>query len=79
MKTNESVKERVMELVDSAGISRKKCAKEIGISYTTLNSIYNHGKVVRVHIILQIANYFDVSMDYVLGLSENKEIKRHRR
>ena len=78
MKTNETVKNRIRELVDSVNITKAECAKQIGISYTTLNGLYNHGKNARAHIIYQIANYFNVSIDYILGLSDDKEIKRHR-
>lgn len=78
MKPNETVKQRIRELVDNVSISKSECAKQIGISYTTLNRLYNHGKNVRIHIILQIATYFDVSTDYILGLSDDKERKSHR-
>ena len=78
MKTNETVKNRIRELVDSVDISKAECAKQIGISYSTLNRLYNHGNIVRAHIIYQIASYFKVSTDYILGLSDNKQVKRHR-
>lgn len=78
MQTNETVKKRVRELVDSTNLPKLECAKQIGISYSTLNKLYNHGKNTRMHIILQIATYFNVSTDYLLGLSDDKQIKSHR-
>lgn len=78
MKTNEVVKKRIRELVDSTNLSKTECAKQIGISYSTFNKLYNHGGITRVHFICQIAEYFSVSTDYILGLSDDKEIKSHR-
>ena len=78
MKTNEVVKKRISELVNSTGISKTEHAKHIGISYSTINKFYSHGENVRIRIIYQIATYFNVSSDNLLGLSDNKEIKSHR-
>ena len=78
MQTNEDVKKRIRELVDSTGLSKKECAKQIGISYCTFNKLYNHGGITRIHFVWQIAEYFDVSLDYILGLSDDKQVKSHR-
>ena len=79
MKTNEVVKNRIRELVDGLSISKAQCAKEIEISYSTLNRLYNHGNNARIVNICKIADYFCISVDYILGLSDDKEIKSHRR
>lgn len=75
----ETYKNRFRELVDSTNLPKTECAKQIGISYSTLNKLYNHGKSVRAHVIFQIAEYFNVSIDYILGQSDDKQIKSHRR
>ena len=71
----EVFRDRFRELVDAKGISRTKCAKKIGISFYTFNEIYTRGKNVRSRILILIAKYFDVSLDYVMGLSNDKKRK----
>ena len=71
----EIFRDRFKELVDGKAIAKTQCAKEIGISYCTFNEIYTHGKNVRQQILIHISKYFDVSTDYLLGLSDNKTRK----
>ena len=68
-------RDRFRELVDAKGISKRQCAEEIGIPFTTFNNIYAHGRNKGLHILLLIAEYFNVSSDYLLGLSDDKTIK----
>ena len=71
----EQFKERFLELVTPLALPKTKCAKEIGISYKTFNDICTTDKVPRIYTIIKIACYFKVSMDYLLGISDSKEIK----
>ena len=75
---SEKIKNRFQELVKSTGLSKTECAKQIGISYNTFNKIYNYGKLTRIFVGQRIVNYFKISHDYLLCLSDDKEIKRHR-
>ena len=75
MLQHEKFKNRFRELVDAQGISKTNCAKQIGISYKTLKNIYEYGKSNRLRILIQIADFFNVSADYILGLSDDKTIK----
>ena len=72
----EKLKIRFRELVDAQDISKTQCAKEIGISYKTFSSLYNYGKGRKVIALIHIAKYFNVSSDYLLGLSDNKNRKK---
>ena len=78
MFTSEKMKVRIRELVDNAGVSKTECAKRIGIAYTTLSNIYNHGRCKSIIVIAKIVLYFHVSVDYLIGRSDDKQIKRHR-
>ena len=71
----EIFRERFRELVDEKGISLKECANDMGISYNTLNEVYYCGKNVRMRILIRIAKYFNVSTDYLIGLSDTKTRK----
>ena len=72
---NETLRNRFRELVDAKGISKTQCAREIGISYRTLINLYNYGKGRKLIPLILIAQYFNVSTDYLLGLSDDKKRK----
>lgn len=58
------------ELRENQGISQQKLAKEIGISQSNICE-YEKGTVEATEsIIIKLANYFDVSTDYLLGIEE---------
>ena len=66
------LKERFRELVDTFGMTKSRCANVIGISYQTFVDIYLHGRVPGIRQLLKIADYFDVSVDYLLGRTDKK-------
>ena len=68
-------RDRFRELVNEKGISKKDCAEEIGIPYTTFNRMYTYGRKSGLKILILTAKYFNVSSDYLLGLSDDKTIK----
>ena len=72
---SEIFRKRFRELVDAKGISKRQCAEEMGIPYKTFDNIYNHGRKKGLKILFLVAKYFDVSADYLLGLSDDKKIK----
>jgi transcriptional regulator with XRE-family HTH domain len=65
--------ERFLELRNSYGLSQMKLSKKLGISQTALNR-YEHGECgIPDKVILAVADYFDVSADYLLGRTDNPE------
>ena len=74
-RVSETFRVRFKELVDAKGISKKQCAEEIGISYTTFQNMYSHGRSKGLKILMLVAEYFNVSSDYLLGLSDDKTVK----
>ncbi|MCH5160326.1 MAG: hypothetical protein J1F66_05755 [Clostridiales bacterium] len=68
----EKLKVRFRELVDAKAIAKTRCAKEIGISYKVFSNIYNYGKGRKAIALILISQYFNVSVDYLLGLSDDK-------
>ena len=65
-------RQRFRELVDPLGKTKWKCSKMIGISYQTFLDIYGKGKVPYMRQLMRIADYFDVSLDYLLGRTDTK-------
>ena len=74
----EALKNRFRELVDAKGIPKTRCAKEIGISYKVFSNIYNYGKGRKLIALVRISQYFNVSADYLLGLSDDKNRKKSK-
>lgn len=52
------------------GVNQKALAKEIGVSSGSLSNWCNNAKNVTADNIVKLANYFNVSADYLLGLTE---------
>lgn len=64
---------RIRNLREKNNISREEFAKKIDVSYAALSK-YETGKRQPDYETLQkIADYFDVSTDYLLGRAENKK------
>ena len=74
----DTVKSRLRELVDATGLSEAECAKQIGISYSTFSKIYNQGKLTRFCVGKIIVDYFNITYDYILGLSDGKDVSLRR-
>jgi len=63
---------RLFELRQSRNITQQRLAIELGIDQTSISS-YECGKYLpTVEVLVKIAEYFGVSTDYLLGLSEVK-------
>ena len=58
------------------GLSQEDLGKIIGVGRTTI-SMYESGNIVpRQEGLLKIASYFDVSVDYLTGISSNKDSEK---
>ncbi len=63
---------RLFELRQSRNITQQRLAIDLGIDQTSISS-YECGKYLpTVEVLVRIAEYFSVSTDYLLGLSEVK-------
>lgn len=52
------------------GISQKALAQAVGITQQSVNSFENHDVSPSYLILLKLADYFDTSIDYLVGRSE---------
>ena len=66
-----SVSSRIMELRERRGLNQKELAENLKINRSVLNRIENGTRPVRDDELKIFADYFDVSADYLLGLSDN--------
>lgn len=66
--------EKIKELADKQGISLNKLEEKLGFSR---NTIYNMKKSTpNIERVSKIADFFNVSTDYLLGRTENPNIAR---
>jgi len=65
---------RIEELAKQKGISRTKLLQDCGVRSYVDN--LNKGRLPKVDTISRIADYLDISVDYLLGRTDNPEINK---
>ena len=65
--------EKLKALREGAGISQKQLAEAIGVSQQSINKYENHNIEPDIGTLIRIADYFDTSVDYLIG---NTAIRR---
>lgn len=69
-KTMESISlKHFQSLIDAVGKPREQIAREVEMDASTITKYYNGDRHLSVSAIRKFANYFNVSSDYLLGLS----------
>ncbi len=66
---------RLLELRKSVNLSQAKMAEALGISQSSLNRYEHDLAIISDKVLLIYADYFDVSLDYICGRTENSEGK----
>lgn len=66
---------RLTVLLDENNMTQTQLAKEIGTSNVTICRYLTHERVPRLDVVAKIASVFNVSLDYLLGLSDDKTLK----
>jgi len=69
----ESFCNRLKALRISRKLTLKQLGTEIGITESAVGSLEHGRRPVSLDALVRIANYFDVSVDYLLGLSDKPE------
>ena len=69
--------ERLKQLRQQEGLTQRELAKSIEVGRTTISE-YESGKIVpKQEGLLKLANYFNVSVDYLTGVSDNPATRQH--
>jgi transcriptional regulator with XRE-family HTH domain len=58
-----------------SGVTQQELAKEIGVKRETVNQWENGTRQIKAESIIKLCKYFNVTADYLLGLSEIKSYK----
>lgn len=78
MKVNLSIQEKLEDLRKEKGLTFEQLSEETGISKSTLaNYEKDDYKDISHSYLLLLAKYYDVSADWLLGISESREIRNH--
>lgn len=59
---------KVKELREKKGLTMEKLANELGVRKSRVNMWENNGTVPRQDVLIQLAKYFGVSSDVLLGI-----------
>ena len=69
-----SFSSRIKELRESLKLSQAQFAKSVGTTQTTLSSYENTNKTPSLDILKSIATIYNVSLDWLCGLSDKKDL-----
>ena len=61
---------RIKELRKQKGVSQQQLAEQIGVSQQSVNKYENHDIEPDVAVLTAIADYFETSVDYVVGRTD---------
>ena len=64
---------RLENLIQEKNITQKQLSAELHIAPTTVNGYVNNYREPDFDTLVRLAQYFDVSSDYLLGLSDEKK------
>ena len=66
------ITKRIKELREDKGLTIKALAEELGLNVATLSTYERGTREPSINTIVQLAKYFNVTSDYLLGVSDNK-------
>lgn len=64
---------RLIVLMEDFNMTQIQLAKKIGTSNVTISRYLNCERLPRIDVITRIASVFNVSIDYLLGITDNKD------
>ena len=62
---------RLYELRTSRSLNQKQLGEIVGLSHKTISTMESGTRYTTIEKLVQLADYFDVSTDYLLGLSDD--------
>lgn len=65
--------DRLTELLQYNNLTKQQFAKNINKRLSTINEYFLNDYYPQIDLAITIANYFNVSLDYLFGLSDKKE------
>lgn len=72
MAISNAFQERLTELVEDCEVNKSALPNLIGVDYRSLSNALNYGIIPTPRILIRIADYFNVSIKYLLGTSDDE-------
>lgn len=69
-----SLGDRLKELIRESCVDQQDIAENIGIKRSTFNGYVNNTREPNISVLKLIANYFKVSVDYLIGYSDERNM-----
>ncbi|MEC5425411.1 helix-turn-helix transcriptional regulator [Virgibacillus sp. C22-A2] len=69
--------ERLRELRKERGLSAKELGEIIGVNERVLTYYETNERQPRFDMLIKLADFFDVSMDYLFGRTDCRTVKRN--
>ncbi len=76
MEHSEKFKKRFLELIDDLDCNKSKIPKLLNIDYNVFIKISEFGIIPKPIILMRIADYFDISIEYLLGRTDNEYFEK---
>jgi len=73
-----SMLSNLKKLRTNKGISQQKLAEIIGVSQQSINKYENHNVEPDIFTLISLAEYFNTSIDYLVGRFDNQELSNFR-
>lgn len=73
--TSLNLAERIKVTAQSKGVVLATMLKDIGLGSNTLSNL-RHGRMIAADSLARIADYLGVSIDYLIGRTDNPEVNR---
>ena len=74
--SNQVFSTRIKELREQAGLSMDQLADQLQITKSRVNMWENYGTVPRMNILIELAKYFNVTTDYLLGNDDTSNLSQ---
>lgn len=69
------MKNRIRELRKEKGLSQRELAKKVGVSFQSISFYENEDRVPKLETWIKLANFFNVPVSYIQGISDIKDAK----
>jgi transcriptional regulator with XRE-family HTH domain len=63
---------RILGLMDEQGMTRKRLAAELQVSYSSVNNYLNANRWMSLSLLREVCRLLHTSSDYLLGISDEK-------
>ncbi len=79
MAISQAFQERFIDLTNDIEVkSKDKKADMIGVNRTTFSRAYNYGIVPKTPSLIVIADYFNISIDYLIAITDDEHFERSK-